>query len=274
MVKKCKYVFKYFSNCDIILVERYGENMASRMERYYKSSEIKTRSDKNKELYRTIYDEVEYSNVEGISVIEKNEKIDLDMIRQLVNGNSPKKEVKPPKEERIEPVIEPTFEEKNYDIREVLDKAKSERSDKERKFSNTQYNILKDLEASNKSKEEPLDEDKLKSMIEAISYNSKSGYTTDLLDDLKSIHDPNIKQEIESKLNKEEKDLQDTKAIDSNIDRSFFTSSLDLTSADFEDLKEIKENVRKNNVLTRVLLFVLSVVVVTGIIFLIYHFTQ
>lgn len=248
--------------------------MASRMERYYKSSEIKTRSDKNKELYRTIYDEVEYSNVEGISVIEKNEKIDLDMIRQLVNGNSPKKEVKPPKEERIEPVIEPTFEEKNYDIREVLDKAKSERSDKERKFSNTQYNILKDLEASNKSKEEPLDEDKLKSMIEAISYNSKSGYTTDLLDDLKSIHDPNIKQEIESKLNKEEKDLQDTKAIDSNIDRSFFTSSLDLTSADFEDLKEIKENVRKNNVLTRVLLFVLSVVVVTGIIFLIYHFTQ
>ena len=248
--------------------------MASRMERYYKSSEIKTRSDKNKELYRTIYDEVEYSNVEGISVIEKNEKIDLDMIRKLVNGNPEKKEIRPPKEEKVQPIIETPIEEKNYDIREVLDKAKSERVDKERKNFNTQYNILNNSNFSEEGKSEKLDENELKSMIEAISYNSKGGYTMDLLDDLKSIHDPNIKQEIEAKIDQKNEDLQDTKAIDSNIDKSFFTSSLDLTSADFEDIKEIKENVRKNNILTKVLLFVLSVIVVTGIIFLIYHFTQ
>ena len=248
--------------------------MASRMERYYKSSEIKTRSDKNKELYRTIYDEVEYSNVEGISVIEKNEKIDLEMIKELINDSKEKKEIKTPREEKVQAVIEMPVEEKNYDICEVLDRAKSERSDKERKIFDTQYNVLKNPNFSEESNSEKLDENKLKSMIEAISYNSKGGQTTDLLDDLKTIHDPSVQQEVDAKIEQEEKEFQNTRAIDANIDKSFFTSSLDLTSADFEDLKEIKENVRKNNILTKVLLFVLSVIVVTGIIFLVYHFTQ
>ena len=165
-------------------------------------------------------------------------------------------------------------EEKNYDICEVLDRAKSERSDKERKIFDTQYNVLKNPNFSEESNSEKLDENKLKSMIEAISYNSKGGQTTDLLDDLKTIHDPSVQQEVDAKIEQEEKEFQNTRAIDANIDKSFFTSSLDLTSADFEDLKEIKENVRKNNILTKVLLFVLSVIVVTGIIFLVYHFTQ
>ena len=67
-------LFKYFVKYGIILIERYGDDMPSRMERYYNPPEKKSRASKNKELYRTIYDEVEYSNVEGISVIEKNEK--------------------------------------------------------------------------------------------------------------------------------------------------------------------------------------------------------
>ena len=248
--------------------------MASRMERYYKSSEIKTRSDKNKELYRTIYDEVEYSNVEGISVIEKNEKIDLEMIKELINGSKEKKEIKTPRQEKVQTVIEMPVEEKNYDICEILDRAKSERSDKERKIFDTQYNVLKNPNFSEESNSEKLDENKLKSMIVAISYNSKRAQTTHLLDDLKTIHDPSVQQEVEAKIEQEEKGFHNTRAISANIDKSFFTSSLDLTSADFEDLKEIKENVRKNNILTKVLLFVLSVIVVTGIIFLVYHFTQ
>ena len=200
--------------------------MASRMERYYKSSEIKTRSDKNKELYRTIYDEVEYSNVEGISVIEKNEKIDLEMIKELINGSKEKKEIKTPREEKVQAVIEMPVEEKNYDICEVLDRAKSERSDKERKIFDTQYNVLKNPNFSEESNSEKLDENKLKSMIEAISYNSKGGQTTDLLDDLKTIHDPSVQQEVDAKIEQEEKEFQNTRAIDANIDKSFFTEPL------------------------------------------------
>ena len=38
-----------------------------------KSNEIKRRTAKNQDLYKSIYEEAEYSNVEGISIIEKNE---------------------------------------------------------------------------------------------------------------------------------------------------------------------------------------------------------
>ena len=107
-------------------------------------------------------------------------------------------------------------------------------------------------------------------MIETISNNSKNSYTSDLLDDLKSICDPNLKSKIKEQ--EENNDLQNTKLIQDNIDKSFFTSSMDFSSEDFEDLKEIKENIKKNNLLTKVLLFILLVIIVTGTLLLIYHF--
>ena len=253
----------------MILVERYGEDMPSRMERYYNPPEKKSRTNKNKELYRTIYDDVEYSNVEGISVIEKNEKIDINKIRELINGTKEVNKPKPIKEEPILPVIEELEEEKNYDIRDVLDKAKSERHDKDSRFANTQYNILKGI-SLNKEVPNTLTEDELKNMIETISNNSKNGYTTDLLADLKSIHDPSLAKKVEEKID----DAQNTQLIQSNMDKSFFTSSLEFTSDDFDDFKEMKETIKKNNLLTKVLLFILLVIVILVILFLIYHFTQ
>lgn len=247
--------------------------MASRMERYYKSGEVKTRLDKNKDLYRTIYDEVEYSNVEGISVIEKNEKIDLDKIRELINGSKEPPKVRTFKEPISKPIVDEEPEERNYDIRDVLDKAKTERSEKDNKVFNTQYNILKGINLNEQNNSDSLDEKELKDMIEAISTNSKAGYTTDLLDDLKSIYDSDMKKDIKNELDNDET-MQNTKLIESNIDKSFFTSSLDFSSDDFEDLKEIKENIKKNNLLTKILLFILLVIVMTGAMFLIYHFTR
>ena len=249
--------------------------MPSRMERYYSPSEKKSRASKNKELYRTIYDEVEYSNVEGISVIEKNEKIDIDKIRELINGTNNVNKPKPIKEEPTLPIVEEEEEEKSYDIRDVLDKAKSERQDKTSRFANTQYNILKGISLENKEVPNSLSEDELKNMIEAISSNSKNGYTTDLLDDLKSIHDPNLAKEVEKvEVKSDNDDVQNTKLIQSNIDKSFFTSSLEFTSDDFDDFKEMKESIKKNSILTKVLLFILLVIVIVGVLFLIYHFTQ
>ena len=248
--------------------------MPSRMEKYYNPTEKKSRAIKNKELYRTIYDDVEYSNVEGISVIEKNEKIDIDKIKELINGTKEVNKPKLIKEEPILPIIEEE-EEKSYDIRDVLNKAKNERQEKTSRFANTQYNILKGI-SLDKDYSNSLSEEELKNMIETISNNSKNGYTTDLLDDLKSIHDPTLARKVEDKIdNKSENDeVQNTKLIEANIDKSFFTSSLEFSSDDFDDFKEMKETIKKNNILTKILLFILLVIVIVGILFLIYHFTQ
>ena len=236
--------------------------MPSRMEKYYES---KSRAIKNKDLYRTIYDEVEYTNVEGISVIEKNEKIDIEKIKELINGTNNVNKPKENKKEDIKPLVEEIEEQKNYDIRDVLNKAKSERTDRDSKYSKTNYNILSESNLNTN-----VTSDQLKDMIETISNNSKNSYTSDLLDDLKSICDPNLKSKIKEQ--EENNDLQNTKLIQDNIDKSFFTSSMDFSSEDFEDLKEIKENIKKNNLLTKVLLFILLVIIVTGTLLLIYHF--
>lgn len=230
--------------------------MPSRMEKYYKSNEIKRRTAKNQDLYKSIYEEAEYSNVEGISIIEKDEKIDLDKIYELIKNA--KKEEKPkeyiPKQYE-EPIIE--IEDKNYDILDVLDKAKNERTDKE--ILNTQYNILKGINLNNNYKAPNVDDEELKRMIEEISENSKNDYTMDLLADLRTIHDSNLREEIEQ--------VEPTSVNIDNIDKSFYTSSLSFTDDDFE---EIKDSIKKNSNLTKVLLFILSVIIVTGIMFIIY----
>ena len=178
----------------MILLERYGDDMPSRMEKYY---ETKSRTTKNKELYRTMYDEVEYTNVEGISVIEKNEKIDIEKIKELINGTNNINKPKEYKKEEIKPLVEEIEEQKNYDIRDVLKKAKSERTDRDSRYSNIRYNVLKNIDLNSETKvPDNVDEDQLKSMIEAISNNSKGELTSDLLDDLKSICDPNLKNEV------------------------------------------------------------------------------
>lgn len=240
--------------------------MPSRMERYYKTSskETRRRVNKNQDLYKKIYDEVEYTNVEGISIIEKNEKLDMDKIRELINSREEIKKTKPIVETIFEPeIIEEEVEQKNYDIRQILDKAKSERIDHEPSFSNTQYNILKSIKLSEEvSVPTAVSDDDLKDMIEAIT--NKNNDTGDLLDDLKSIHDPNMRALIEEqetiKINEEE------------VDKSFFTSSLGLSNEDFEDFKEMKDSIKTNNALTKVLLFILVLVLIAGIAFLVYHF--
>lgn len=220
------------------------------MERYYQADErIQKRSNKNKSLYDSLYEGAEYSNVEGISIIEKNESVDIEKIKELLNYDKKKEEKKPQTPARVyeEPKI---VEEKNYDLKDFLAQAKQDRPEK-KELANTQYNILKNIDLT-KNYNEKATEDELKKMIESITSNNQTG---DLFDDLKTIHSPNLKEEVEEEM-----------------DKSLFTSSLGFTSKDFEDLNDIKHEVKKNGILVKILLFVLLVIIVTACIFLGYSF--
>lgn len=243
--------------------------MKSRMDKYYDSNDTKARTSKNQQLYRTIYDEVEYSNVEGISIIEKNEKIDIDMIRELINKNNNTSKIKQVPVERPKIEVEETFDDnKSYDIRDILSKAKDNRTVDSKRVFDTQYNVLKENNLDSGPKvSQNFQEDDLKGMIEAINSNSK-GYTVNLLDDLKSIYDATMHEKIENKM-EEEKTVEKT----TEIDRSFYTTTMGFKEEDFEDLKEIQEDV-ENSTLTKILIFVLCLVVIVGIIFLVFHFIR
>lgn len=239
------------------------------MDKYYETETPKARTAKNQSLYRTIYEEVEYSNVEGISIIEKNEKIDMDMIKELINRtndlNKEKVIVRPKTQEVYRE--EEIDDNRSYDIRDILSKAKDNRVVDNKRISDTQYNILKGININEamKAPEEVKTED-LKDMIEAISNNSK-GYTMNLLDDLRSIYDPTMQEKIEEKL-EEEKPVFEKE----ELDKSFFTNSMGFDEDDFEDLRQIKDDVKKNNILTKILIVILSIIILVGIGFLIFHF--
>ena len=61
--------------------------MASRMERYYRAKDgVKKRSQLNQNLYREIYDIGEYSNIEGIAEIDKNNEIDITKVKKMLKN--------------------------------------------------------------------------------------------------------------------------------------------------------------------------------------------
>ena len=61
--------------------------MASRMDRYYEEKQIpKKRSERNQTLYRDIYENVSYSNIEGVATIDKGSEIDINKVKQMLKN--------------------------------------------------------------------------------------------------------------------------------------------------------------------------------------------
>ena len=59
--------------------------MASRMEKYHGNvSSAGKRSVRNESLYKDMYDNVEYSNIENIATMEKTNEISLEQIKELL----------------------------------------------------------------------------------------------------------------------------------------------------------------------------------------------
>ena len=246
--------------------------MPSRMEKYYNNDNSRqSRTTRNTELYRDLYEMKEYTNVEGIATIEKKGEIDLNKIKELLKAREEIKEDKKPVIRRQITKLEEepeTFEEKNYDITEVLNKAKDEYNDdnKSRSLKNTQYNILKNINVKDTK-----DDDSLKDLINTITSTSvlnKLGdrdLSLNLLEELKSSDNTMIGAKGSNEFLKLESTKE--KVNDEEIDKSFYTSSLNFGENDFEQLNDIKSSLKKNNVLITILVFFFLVVVITGILF-------
>ena len=254
--------------------------MASRMDRYHKSELITSgRSSKNKSLYDQIKDLDNYTNIEGVATIEKTNEIDIAKVQEMIkNRENYKKQkqlrtiLKEEKEEleKIEEIEEQT---KNYDIRDLLSKVKDETIEQKdsRSLKQEQYELLKSLKQRGKSKaiEVEKEEEELKELLNTIT-NTKAfcdltSADVGLLDDLKSdtmVGDvSSIKKIIEEE---KENKIENT---DPEIDKSFYTSSFGFTQSDFEELKNMNNNIKKGNKFIIILLVMLIVVVIVLVIF-------
>lgn len=265
--------------------------MKSRMDRYKNSTTTNKRSNKNEDLYRTIYDSTAYSNIEGVAKMDKTNEVDITRIKEMLKSRENYRKQKEYEKimnkqqeatsitDRLKDLEDSSeFDDKNYDIRDILVKAKEEKPDDKtnqyRNLKNTQYNILKNLELKDSlnKQTEDMEVDNILNELTDVDDNELS---LDLLNDLKGSNtlsnttsSPTVKEIL-----KEAKDYEISKKKDSldEIDKSFFTSSFNFTDADFEDIKEMHKSVKKNNKLVKILIFIMIVALLSAAILVVYN---
>ena len=267
--------------------------MASRMDRYYKSSNSSMeRSRKNKDLYKKVHNESR-SGIDSISSISRANEIDISKIKDIVSdresfkkerklkesiGNSglnidiPSKkssddnyDIMDIKPEKIS-VGEEKEVVKNYDLSDVLNKAMDEYNEddsKNRNLKNLEYTDLNSLNLH--KKEYKNSELELKDMIKSIHNTSnlnKIGDDALLLDSLKSdtmVGDSSIKKVLEQ--DKEEEQKDSTK----ELDKSFFTNTFDFADEDFDELLARKKSKKK-----KIIIAIIICLLVAGVICALY----
>ncbi len=160
----------------------------SRTEKYASIQTVPgSRANRNEQLYKDI-NKTEYESIEvksNATVLGDNRRnIDVDKIKSILDTHyhsAPKRKTIAIEQEPEE-TPNPIFETKEYDINVVIDRAKDQKrndyeEDKYRKLSETQFDILKDLDVE----EEPLDDRvitqksslELESLINTININEK-----------------------------------------------------------------------------------------------------
>ena len=254
--------------------------MNTRMDKYAETPNLKSRTEKNKDLYEQIktsdidkFDIASNATVigEDISRIDVNKV--KDMLDKRYRDECDKRSLK--FREQDEEIIEDKkYDTKEYDINAILEKAKKTQNvdyEKERlkKVHDTQYDILKKLNIDETTEEEVMEdsEENIVNLINTITnlelQNSKknsTGNTTalDLLSDLSDNDTNTVYKTME--LDKEE---ISTKTED-NLDEE------DLSIEDkYDDFKELEKDLKSNNIAIKVVGIVFVIIlIILAVIFL------
>lgn len=247
-------------------------HMPSRMERYYQTEvNVAKRTRKNQHLYDDIHNSLTQPNVEQISNVNE---ISPAKLNELLNSEK-KVERRAIRNENLNLVEDNDDDEnKNYDIREVLEKAKTDRPIKNdyHKLKEEQLSLLKKIESYKASKQEQ--DDNLNELLNTIASTkllkdlNDRDLSLDLLGDLKSNNENTIVGGIDS-INRVMSDIPKVKKeIEENneIDKSFYTSSMSFNDDDFDDIKEIKNKLKKNNFWMKAMIITLCIVIIAVIV--------
>jgi hypothetical protein len=264
--------------------------MKSRMEKYYNGEvESNERTKKNQQLYDTMYNLDPIANIEDLDnniemnlsdINKRKNREDYQKIKEYNDIIDIKKDTSIYDYEQ-----EDQQEEKIYDINSILNKAKERRNDpsndKYRNLRNTQYDILSKLNIEKVLTEDETDdisdEERLRNLIHTITMNKrelnnlKNDLSLDLLADLKPgtdntiVTEALIEEKIEITNNNSTNELND-------VDKSFYTNSMTFSKQDFEGTKNIEKVVKSNNILIKILIFLLLVIVSTIVMFVLQNY--
>lgn len=281
-----------------------------RMERYDNSNtqRIKSRTEKNQNLYNDLSRLEKYTTLTDVSKIEA---VELNSAKKNYRTREGYHSLKDYDVKLDNPIIRKELddfnqlynldEHKTYDINKVLEEAKELREkdnlEKKRKLHNEKYNILEssaeDLEKfkqETKLRHKPIENEKeLEDLINTITSKelrekidkaeaSSNENTNTLLSDLMAtnINEETLKpiatkiedSKIEEDANKLDKIKEKTMALSDEIDKSFYTKSLDLSEEDFE-FEDIAKP--KTSKLLSFIKFIFSILLIISVGFAVYY---
>ena len=241
--------------------------MKTRMDKYTETPNLKSRTEKNKNLYEQIknteIDKYEVSS--NARVIEEDvNSIDVNKIKDMLDRQY-RNELgrKTILEKEVEEIVEEKLvDTKEYDINAILDKAKKTQNvdyEKERlkKVHDTQYDILKNLNINEKQDEEIIEtEENIMNLINTITnlelkYKESSGNTTalDLLSDLSDSDTEAVYKTME--LDKEKISIKTEENLDDE----------DLSIEEkYDDFKELEKDLKSNNIAIKVVIIVFVII--------------
>lgn len=225
--------------------------MQSRMDRYKEKDTINnTRSIRNKNLYKDIYEELDI--YDRLPVSENVNEIDLETLRKITT----RREYQEQNKEKIERNIHPQKKEPDriYDINKLLELARTNTSLK-KISSNTLTNYDNLTKLNDNIKKESLEEeikkelDKLDKEIENVK--KEIDPSLDLLEDLKG--DENT---IVTKPAKKE----DTTKTNLELQKEFYSSTLDFNNEDFSSIEE--EDSTNSGIIFKIVVIILTITAV------------
>lgn len=220
-----------------MILYNQGENMASasRMDRYNEKSEL-SRSNRNTNLYDTLYDDSNYSIKTLEKTISKTNELDLEAIKNMIATEKKYERKVVENKEELPPDSE---EEKNYDINEIMMQARNnyKEDNLKRSLKETPFEIKEKIEKVRKHNEE---------------IENESEVETDLFSDLKAtrtIEEGTIKDIIQ----KEKEEFED------QTRQTTMTTTLGFDAKDFEELQDMHNSIKENNILLKIFLIILIV---------------
>lgn len=262
--------------------------MSSREERYYdKNVDPQKRSVRNQDLYKTVYEDETYSNIEGVMDTTKTNEIDISKVKEMLKLEQEqankknqliKKDLELPDMASLD---DDDKDDKNYDIRDVLAQAKEEKEDEDRKrrsLKNIDFETLKkELRNRNKFNDEESIKDlkEIKNLINTITgsnddlnmlgnQNSSLDIFSDLKGDTTKLNRNNtgsiekIIAEAKRYEDEHEKEEKDNTEIPS-IDKSFYTTTLKLKKKDFVENDDDEDE--NSNTAFRIIVIVLFIII-------------
>ncbi len=206
--------------------------MRSRMDRYkeIQSTQTKTRSDKNQELYQSVGTNKRYTNFTDVTNANAYDLSDIGKSTKTRENYQKMKEYNMVPMPKVKKELEDfnslyqDHENKIYDINSVLQEARKNRVEKDaleerRKLKNTNYNILanlnpEELEKYRKEKKEKVikpNDEEIRELIDTITSKTLAGEidkatSIDLLSDLMAT---NVMDKVEKPQPEDKEELED-----------------------------------------------------------------